>query len=100
MNNAKNETQRRLGPPSDVNAIGAQLHDARMTLGLSVQELAEISDISTGIIRMIERGLAVPSINTISKLAPALGLQLGIFFEPRPQTDKELVVRKHERRRI
>ena len=100
MSNLKNETQRRLDPPSDMNAIGAQLHEARTNLGLSVQELAEISDISTGMISQIERGLANPSINTISKLASALGLQLGIFFEPRPQTDKELVVRKNERRRI
>lgn len=85
---------------SNLNDIGSQLHETRTKLGLSVQELAETSGISTGMISQIERGLANPSINTISKLASALGLQLGIFFEPRSQTDTELVVRKHERRRI
>ena len=100
MHNTQNDSQRPRDSTSDMNTIGQQLHDARTALGLSVQELAEISDISTGMISQIERGLANPSINTISKLAAALGLQLGIFFEPRPQTDKELVVRKNERRRI
>ena len=100
MHNPRNDIQRPPDTTSDLNAIGLQMHEARTNLGLSVQELADISDISTGMISQIERGLANPSINTISKLASALGLQLGIFFEPRPQTDKELVVRKHERRRI
>jgi transcriptional regulator with XRE-family HTH domain len=100
MSTAKNEAIRPHDTTSDLNAVGQQLHDTRTSKGLSVQELADISSISTGMISQIERGLANPSINTISKLASALGLQLGIFFEPRPQTDNELVVRKHERRRI
>lgn len=29
-----------------------------------------------------------------------MGLQLGIFFEPRTQTDQDIVVRKGQRRRI
>lgn len=85
---------------SNLNAIGEQLHEKRTSLNMSVQALADASGISTGMISQIERGLANPSINTISKLASALGLQLGIFFEPRPQTDQELVVRKNQRRRI
>ncbi len=85
---------------SELKAIGEQLHNARTSRSLSVQALAEASGISTGMISQIERGLANPSINTISKLASALGLQLGIFFEPRPQTDQDIVVRKGQRRRI
>ena len=85
---------------SNLNAIGEQLHEKRTSLNMSVQALADASGISTGMISQIERGLANPSINTISKLASALDLQLGIFFEPRPQTDQELVVRKDQRRRI
>lgn len=85
---------------SDLKAIGEKLHSARTSRGLSLQALAEASGISTGMISQIERGLANPSINTISKLASALGLQLGIFFEPHAPTDQEIVVRKHQRRRI
>lgn len=85
---------------SSLSAIGEQLHEKRTSLNMSVQALADASGISTGMISQIERGLANPSINTISKLASALDLQLGIFFEPRPQTDQELVVRKDQRRRI
>ncbi len=85
---------------SHLDEIGAQLREARTNKGLGVQELAEASGISTGMISQIERGLANPSVNTISKLASALGLQLGIFFEPRPPSDEQFVVRQHERRRI
>ncbi|MCL4248346.1 MAG: XRE family transcriptional regulator [Anaerolineae bacterium] len=85
---------------SNLSTIGEQLHEARAHLNMSVQALADTSGISTGMISQIERGLANPSVNTISKLASALGLQLGIFFEPRSQTDQELVVRKGQRRRI
>ncbi len=95
MQHPRNESS-----PSSLLDIGEQLREARTNLGLSVQALAEASGISTGMISQIERGLANPSINTISKLASALGLQLGIFFEPRPQTDQEIVVRKDQRRRI
>lgn len=97
-------SQSESGPMWDASAhlaeIGAQLHDARTSRGLGLQELAEASGISTGMISQIERGLANPSVNTISKLASALGLQLGIFFEPRPDSEEKNVVRKHERRSI
>lgn len=85
---------------SHLDEIGAQLREARVGKGLGVQELAEASGISTGMISQIERGLANPSVNTISKLASALGLQLGIFFEPRPASEEQFVVRKAERRSI
>lgn len=98
MHNPKNDSPR--SAHSELSAIGEQLREARTHLNLSVQALADASGISTGMISQIERGLANPSINTVSKLATALGLQLGIFFEPRTQTDQELVVKKHQRRRI
>jgi transcriptional regulator with XRE-family HTH domain len=85
---------------SDMATIGEELHRARLDLGLSLQKLAEASGISTGMISQIERGLANPSVNTVSKLASALGLQLGIFFEPKPPTPERRVVRKGERPRI
>ncbi len=88
------------GTSTDLKTIGEQLHSARTSRNWSLQTLADTSGISTGMISQIERGLANPSINTISKLASALGLQLGIFFEARAQTDQEIVVRKGQRRRI
>src|SRR5690606_32757043 len=78
--NSSNHDQPPVDATADLNVIGAELHRMRVDHGLSVQDLAEASGISTGMISQIERGLANPSINTISKLATALGLQLGIFF--------------------
>lgn len=100
MASSHSDTPQSTSASSDLKLIGEQLHSARLDLNLSVQALADASGISAGMISQIERGLANPSINTISKLASALRLQLGIFFEPRPQADHEIVVRKGQRRRI
>lgn len=87
-------------PSSSVEVVGARLREARLQMGLSVHELSGMSDVSAGMISQIERGLANPSINTISKLGSALGLQLGIFFEEMQPSAEEMIVRKDQRRRM
>lgn len=85
---------------NNLDLVGTKLNDARVHKGMSIHDLAKISEVSSGMISQIERGLANPSINTIAKLASALDLQLGLFFEEKPQTVEELIVRKDQRRRI
>lgn len=80
--------------------VGEMLQEQRNNRGLNVRELAEISGVSSGMISQIERGLANPSINTLSRLAAALGLQLGFFFEQKPAIPTDIIVRRHERRRL
>ena len=48
----------------------------RETLGLSQQDLAEMSGISLPTVKDIERGLANPSLSTISKLLDVLGMEI------------------------
>lgn len=88
-------------PLTEMIAIGEKLHESRKEHAFSVYELAKRSGVSAGMISQIERGIANPSINIISKLAAALNLQLGIFFDPKPDVIKEkCVVRKAARRKI
>ena len=48
----------------------------RKVLGISQQDLAEMSGISLPAVKDIERGLANPSLSTISKLLDVLGMEI------------------------
>ena len=85
-------------PQYSIESVGKVLFEKRTLQRLSVHELAERADISAGMISQIERGLANPSIKTLAKLAAALGLQLGIFFDPSP--DENIVVHQNQRRKL
>lgn len=48
----------------------------RKVLGISQQDLAEMSGISLPTVKDIEHGLANPSLSTISKLLDVLGMEI------------------------
>ena len=48
----------------------------RTVLDISQQDLAEMSGISLPTVKDIERGLANPSLSTISKLLDVLGMEI------------------------
>lgn len=48
----------------------------RKVLGISQQDLAEMSGVSLPTVKDIERGLANPSLSTISKLLDVLGMEI------------------------
>lgn len=61
-------------------AIGATIRRSR-TGRFTVKELSRVSGVSAGLISQIERGLGNPSFTTLTRLAYALGLSIGSFFE-------------------
>ncbi|WP_413452706.1 XRE family transcriptional regulator [Georgenia phoenicis] len=60
----------------DVGALGAVVRRSRQRMGLSVEALAARSGLSTGLLSQLERGRGNPSLQTLSRLAGALGTQL------------------------
>jgi quercetin dioxygenase-like cupin family protein len=64
--------------------------------------MARKADISAGYLSQIERDLAVPSVQTLGKIADALGTSLSRLFEEAesPPTLKQLVVRRERRKTI
>jgi len=64
-----------------VNQIGPKLSELRKDQGLSLQQLANISDVSPAAIHKIERSGMVPTITTLLKLAAALGVTVSHFVE-------------------
>jgi len=61
--------------------IGRKLKSSRLKRDKTIQELAEMSRVSSNMISRIERGLTIPSVEILMKLAEALGLSLSYFVE-------------------
>jgi len=61
--------------------LGERIRRQRMKSGLKSMELAEKSGLSPGFISQMERNLVNPSISTLKKIADALDVPVGSFFE-------------------
>jgi transcriptional regulator with XRE-family HTH domain len=70
--------------------VSANLRDARQDAGLTQEQLAEGSEVDRVEVEQIERGVALPDIETVARLAGALGvppaeLCAGIEWDPERQ---------------
>jgi transcriptional regulator with XRE-family HTH domain len=64
-----------------VRAIGPRLKALRAELGMSLQQMSVIADVSAASIHKIERGEMVPTITTLLKLASTLHRPLSYFVD-------------------
>ena len=64
-----------------VSSIGPKLRELRAQRSLSLQQLAELSDVSAAAIHKIERNGMVPTITTLLKIAGALNRPVSYFVE-------------------
>lgn len=84
-----------------VSSIGPKLRALRMQRGLSLQQLADRSDVSAAAIHKIERSGMVPTITTLLKLAAALNRPVGYFVdEDVSDTGPTVFVPAEERREV
>ena len=94
------------GPDAmSMHQLGELLRSLRRDANMTLQELAERSGVSTGLISQIERGQGNPAYNTLIKLAQALGVKVGEFFGgPEPESHAGAhsagLVRADQRRRL
>ncbi len=83
------------------DSLGARLRRRRKVRALSLQEVAGRADISIGLLSQIERGLAMPSVRSLSAICNALEMPVGWLFDgagPDEDARNPLVVRRHQRR--
>ena len=66
--------------------------DARKNTGLTQKQLSELTGIDQADISRLENGNANQSLNTLKRLAAAMGMTLKIEFMPSIREDKEAVV--------
>lgn len=61
-------------------SIGSAIRDRRRRLGLTLQTLAQGSELSAPFLSQVERGLTTPSIVSLMGIAKALGVEINYFI--------------------
>ena len=85
--------------PDDGMKLGDVLRTLRKARGIPLADMARKVDLSPGYLSQIERDLAVPSIQTLGKIAEAFGTTLSrLFEEAEGAAPRKMVVRREERK--
>lgn len=90
-------------PPEPAISIGGVIRRARKEQGLTLQQVAQSSELSLSYLSQIERNLLNPSVGTLKRIAEALDLPAGkLMFssEASPSRVTVAVLRKGERKRV
>ena len=77
--------------------IGSQVRALRNRRDLTLQDLADLSGLSKPNLSQIENNLVTPPIATLLKIAAALGVSIGYFFQGAGSDSSMVVVRKADR---
>lgn len=80
-------------------SMGVQLRHARLVKGLRLKDVADLSNCSESMISKIENNKTAPSLNTLHRIAKALGTSVATLLQDR-STDGQVVIRKNERQII
>jgi transcriptional regulator with XRE-family HTH domain len=67
---------------SKAAGVGGNIRRLRMARGLTLDRLASLSELTRGYISLVERGLKMPSIAALLRLATALEVNVTHFFDP------------------
>jgi transcriptional regulator with XRE-family HTH domain len=79
--------------------LGETVRLLRQRAGLSIQDVANRTGLSTGMISQLERARAMPSIRTLRLLSVALDVPISYFFEASDRAEPQrYIVRKNNRR--
>lgn len=76
--------------------IGRKLKETRLRSDMTIQELAESSKVSSNMISRIERGLTIPSVEILMKLANSFGKSISFFVEEAAKGSTVIHTRKGE----
>lgn len=74
----------------DPEGIGGKIKVARLQKGISQAALAKCLGVSTAMICQYEVGKRKPKVETLSKIAGALGVDLKVFYDDLPKENMEL----------
>lgn len=90
------------GTPSSRSGLAwiAEVIKAKRAGVYTLEQLAMASGVSAGLLSQIERSMGNPSLGTLEKIADALDISLGAFFQPPEENVDDRVVRADARRRL
>ena len=80
--------------PTDnpIKDIGPKLKKVRFDRGLTLDNVAEMTGVSKTMLGQIERGVSIPSITVLWKIAKGLRLSLSSLFNEEPSAYKPLSI--------
>jgi transcriptional regulator with XRE-family HTH domain len=78
--------------------LGKRLHKRRTEQGLSLRALAEKTDLTASFLSQLERGITNASLNSLQKIAEALGVPMLYFLSD--NSHRSPVVRANNRPRL
>jgi transcriptional regulator with XRE-family HTH domain len=78
--------------------IGRKIRQIRLQNKHTLQEIARRTGFTKSYLSMIESGKKSPPIASLSKIAQALGMDIGAFFEKKKPEDRMILVKKSERK--
>lgn len=76
--------------------IGKKIKELRTDKGLTLRELGERTNLSTGFLSQLERGLTTIAVDSLENIANALDVNLSFFFNTPRKKDK-FILRNHEK---
>lgn len=79
-------------------AVGTQIRALRQVNGMTLEELAVRSGVSSGLLSQVERGIGNPAFNSLARIAHALNTPIAQLVHT--GADQSPVVRRGERRRL
>ncbi len=89
--------------------LGAKIRQLRLERDLSGKELAALTEVSPSLISQIENDITTPSIDVMRRIAKAINVAVGDFFDTEPSesvqrngapAQRPLIVRKNRRKKL
>lgn len=80
--------------------LGQKIRTLRERMGLSLQEMAERSNFSKPLLAQIENDVVAPPVATLMRIAKALNVNIGYFFQEEESGNRAVIVRKNERKQV
>lgn len=80
--------------------IGDRLRMRRRIRRLSLQQLADATGLSVGLLSQVERNVSTPSLRSLREICNGLKMPMSWLFEAPDETSSDIVVRSEARRRL
>jgi transcriptional regulator with XRE-family HTH domain len=85
---------------SKAAGVGGNIRQMRIAKGLTLDRLASLSELTRGYISLVERGLKMPSIAALLRLATALEVNVTYFFDPNSEPAARYTLFRQEDRSV
>ena len=77
--------------------LGLKIRELRQSKAINIEKFSEMTGLSSGLISQIERNLVGPSVASLWKIAKALDVPIGYFFDEEPKVTP--IVKKNRRKK-